>query len=68
MKRIDELIIKLNQFINPDFFSKDLEINELIVADFNIIKYDYVHTDYYNPRGSEGNRKFVENNLEKIKK
>ena len=68
MKRIDELIIKLNQFINPDFFSKDLEVNELIVSDFNIIKYDYVHTDYYNPRGSEGNRKFVENNLEKIKK
>ena len=68
MKYINELNIELSQFINLDFFSKDIEIGELTVSDFNLVKYDYVHIDYYNSRGFEGNREIVEKNLEKIKK
>lgn len=69
MKYLNELIINLSQFINPDFFTKDLSVDEFFISDFSLTNYDLNDFTYYVRSGNfKTNKESIEKNLESIKR
>lgn len=69
MKKLNELIINLSQFINPNFFPHDLSIDEFFISDFSLTNYDSNDFTYYVRSGNfKINKESIEKNLESVKR